>query len=86
VTQDDQGKQTAGVDGLAALEPAERLVLASALSLDAKPQPIRRVWIPKPGTDGQRPLGIPPIAGRARQALVKLARAPEGGARFEPNS
>jgi len=86
VTQDNQGKKTAGVDGLAALEPAQRLVLASTLSLDAKPQPIRRVWIPKPGTDEQRPLGIPTIADRARQALVKLALEPEWEARFEPNS
>jgi RNA-directed DNA polymerase len=86
VTQDNQGKKTAGVDGLAALEPAQRLVLASTLSLDAKPQPIRRVWIPKPGSDEQRPLGIPTIADRARQALVKLALEPEWEARFEPNS
>jgi RNA-directed DNA polymerase len=86
VTQDNQGKRTAGVDGLAALEPEERLVLVSLLNLDAKPQPIRRVWIPKPGTDEQRPLGIPTIADRARQALVKLALEPEWEARFEPNS
>jgi RNA-directed DNA polymerase len=86
VTQDNQGKKTAGVDGLAALEPEERLVLVSLLGLDAKPQPIRRVWIPKPGTDEQRPLGIPTIADRARQALVKLALEPEWEARFEPNS
>jgi RNA-directed DNA polymerase len=86
VTQDNQGKKTAGVDGLAGLEPEERLVLASTLNLDAKPQPTRRVWIPKPGTDEQRPLGIPTISDRARQALVKLALEPEWEARFEPNS
>src|SRR3954468_21916817 len=44
VTQDNQGKKTAGVDGLAALEPEERLVLARTLSLDVEPQPIRRVY------------------------------------------
>src|SRR5262245_61404518 len=86
VTQDNQGKRTAGGDGLAALEPEERPALVSSLSLDAKPHPIRRVWIPKPGTDEQRPLGIPTIADRACQALVKLALEPEGEARFEPNS
>src|SRR5437588_5651445 len=59
VTQDNQGKRTAGVDGVASLQPEERLALVSALDLDAKPKPTRRVWIPKPGTDEQRPLGIP---------------------------
>jgi RNA-directed DNA polymerase len=86
VTQDNQGKKTPGVDGVAALEPGQRLVLASTLSPDAKPQPIRRVRVPKPGSDEQRPLGIPTIADRARQALAKLALEPEWEARFEPNS
>src|SRR5438874_8545619 len=73
VTQDNQGKKTAGVDGIAALAPAQRLLLVSTLNLDAKPQPTRRVWIPKPGSDEPRPLGIPTLSDRARQALVKLA-------------
>jgi len=86
VTQDNQGKKTPGVDGVAALEPEQRLDLVAHLDLDAKPQPIRRVWIPKPGTDEQRPLGIPTLSDRARQALVKFALEPEWEARFEPNS
>src|SRR5947209_315917 len=86
VTQDNQGKRTAGVDGVAYLRPEERLTLVSALDLDAKPKPTRRVWIPKPGTDEQRPLGIPTLFDRALQALVKLALEPEWEARFEPNS
>ena len=45
------------------------------------------VWIPKPGREGEkRPTGIPTIADRALQALVKLALEPEWEARFEPNS
>ena len=86
VTQDNQGKKTPGIDGVTALEPEERLDLVDTLNRDAKPQPIRRVWIPKPGTDEQRPLGIPTIADRAKQALVKLALEPEWETRFEPNS
>jgi RNA-directed DNA polymerase len=86
VTQDNQGKKTPGIDGVAALEPEARLDLTVHLNLDAKPQPIRRVWIPKPGTDEQRPLGIPTLSDRARQALVKLALEPEWEAQFEPNS
>ena len=86
VTQDNQGKKTPGVDGVAALEPEERMALVATLNWDVKPHPIRRVWIPKPGTDEQRPLGIPTIADRALQALVELALEPEWEARFEPNS
>ena len=86
VTQDNKGKKTPGCDGVASLEPQERLALVAHLNLDAKPQPIRRVWIPKPGTDEQRPLGIPTLSDRARQALVKLALEPQWEAKFEPNS
>ena len=86
VTQDNQGKRTPGIDGLTALDPEERMDLLSVLNLDAKPKPVRRVWIPKPGTDEKRPLGIPTIHDRAVQALVKLALEPEWEAKFEPNS
>src|SRR5262249_44597165 len=86
VTQDNQGKKTAGVDGIASLGPEERLPLVSDLGLEARPKPVRRVWIPKPGTDEKRPLGIPTMYDRALQALVKLALEPEWEAKFEPNS
>jgi RNA-directed DNA polymerase len=60
VSQDNRGKNTAGVDGVKSLSPAQRLPLARSLRLDSRAQPTRRVWIPKPGTqDEQRPLGIP---------------------------
>jgi RNA-directed DNA polymerase len=34
------------------------------------PHDIRRVWIPKPGTNAQRPLGIPTVRDRIAQAAV----------------
>ena len=86
VTQDNRGKSTAGVDGIKSLSPVARLKLASNLKLGTKVKPTRRVWIPKPGTDEKRPLGIPVMYDRALQALVKLALEPEWEARFEPNS
>lgn len=87
VTQDNQGKQTAGVDGIKSLTPRQRLELVNQLSLSGRAKPTRRVWIPKPGRAGEkRPLGIPTIADRALQALVKLALEPEWEAKFEPNS
>jgi RNA-directed DNA polymerase len=86
VTQDNQGKKTAGVDGLKSLTPKQRLDLVNKLHLGTKARPTRRVWIPKPGTQEKRPLGIPTMNDRALQALVKLALEPEWEARFEPNS
>lgn len=86
VTQENQGKRTAGVDGVKALTPAQRLQLADTLKIDHKANPVRRVWIPKPDTDEQRPLGIPTVHDRALQTLVKLALEPEWEAKFEANS
>lgn len=59
VTQDNQGKKTAGVDGVKSLTPKQRLSLIGVLQLGSKVNPTRRVWIPKPGTEDKRPLGIP---------------------------
>ncbi len=86
VTQDNQGRKTAGVDGIKSLSPAARLALASQLKLSSKAPPTRRVWIPKPGKDEKRPLGIPTMYERAKMTLVKLALEPEWEAVFEPNS
>ncbi|MEG4521215.1 MULTISPECIES: group II intron reverse transcriptase/maturase [unclassified Microcoleus] len=86
VTQDNQGKKTAGVDGLKSLSPAARLELARELKLTGKSKPTRRVWIPKPGSNEKRPLGIPVMYDRALQAVVKSALEPEWEAIFEPNS
>jgi RNA-directed DNA polymerase len=37
-----------------------------------RPQAVRRVWIPKPGTDKQRPLGVPCIKNRVGMAAVTV--------------
>lgn len=90
VTQDNQGKKTAGVDGVKSVQPAQRLVMAKLIHPNQwkrhKTRPVRRVWIPKPGKDTFRPLGIPVLLERAQQALVKSALEPEWEARFEGNS
>ena len=86
VTQDNAGKKTAGVDGVKSLSPIARFMLVTKLKLGTKVKPTRRVWIPKPGTDEKRPLGIPTMYDRSLQALVKMALEPEWEARFEPNS
>ncbi len=86
VTQENKGKRTAGIDGVKSLTPQQRIELAEQLRLDGKSSPLRRVEIPKPGKKENRPLGIPTIEDRAKQALAKLALEPEWEALFETNS
>src|SRR5271170_4089796 len=66
---DNQGKHTPGVDGKIWSTPAAKSkAIASLQRQGYKPQPLRRVYIPK--ANGKlRPLGIPTMKDRAMQAL-----------------
>ncbi len=90
VTQDNQGKRTAGIDGVKLVKPAQRFTLTEQIHPKQwpqyKPRPVRRIYIPKPGKDEKRPLGIPVMRDRSHQCLIKLALEPQWEAKFEPNS
>ena len=72
----------AGVDGTT-FEDIERAGLEAWLealredlaSMRYRPEPVRRVMIPKPG-GGERPLGIPTIRDRVAQTAAKLVLEP----------
>jgi RNA-directed DNA polymerase len=58
VTQENQGKKTAGVDGVKSVKPQARFAMASHIHPKQwehqTPKPVRRVWIPKPGYTGPK--------------------------------
>lgn len=51
-----------------------------------QPKPVKRVWIPKPGSAEKRPLGIPTVTDRVVQAALRLVIEPIFESRFHPHS
>jgi RNA-directed DNA polymerase len=83
---ENQGKRTAGVDGLTWSTPdAKSQAVLSLRRRGYQPRPLRRVYIPK-SNGKMRPLGIPTMKDRAMQALYLLALEPIAECTADPNS
>ncbi|MGK5092197.1 group II intron reverse transcriptase/maturase, partial [Deltaproteobacteria bacterium TL4] len=81
-----KNKGAGGVDGIT-IETFEKNLKEEIRTLSKElkewkyhPQPVKRVEIPKPGTDEKRKLGIPCIRDRVLQQSIKLSLEPL----FEP--
>ncbi len=86
VTEND-GKRTPGVDGeLWATPEAKWQAIQRLDSRGLRPQPLRRVYIPKRGSTKMRPLGIPTIMVRAQQALHLQGLEPVAETCADPHS
>lgn len=73
---------SAGVDHVtiaqftAHLEPNLEALMRSLKDGSYRPQAIRRVWIPKPGSSEKRPLGIPTVRDRLVQGALRNVLEP----------
>jgi RNA-directed DNA polymerase len=71
-----------GVDGITvgrfAKDSPSRLLAVNQQLKEAtyQPQPVKREWIPKPGSAEKRPLGIPTVRDRVVQTALKMVIEP----------
>jgi RNA-directed DNA polymerase len=84
---ENDGKRTPGVDGETWATPeAKWRAIQRLSSRGLRPQPLRRVYIPKRGSTKMRPLGIPTMIIRAQQALHLQGLEPVAETRADPHS
>lgn len=89
--KNNTGSHTAGVDGVtidrfSRYTPDEVIRLVKESVQGYKAQSVRRVEIPKPGSDKTRPLGIPTMRDRLIQQCFKQIMEPIAEAKFYNHS
>ena len=85
VAQENSGKKTPGIDGEIWTASGRKHQAALELRKKSPTKPLRRLYIPK-SNGKQRPLGIPCMEDRARQALWNMALLPCVEATSDPHS
>ena len=91
-------KGAPGIDGMtvetygAHLQEELNRLIEEVTTWNYRPQPVRRVMIPKPGSTQERPLGIPCVRDRVLQYAIKAVIEPlyekdfsESSYGFRPN-
>lgn len=75
---ENKGKKTAGIDGKRWLTPDQKMQAIGTIARwqGYQPKALKRIRIPKKDKSQTRPLSIPTMEDRARQALYMLALAP----------
>src|SRR5215813_6213482 len=84
---ENKGKKPPGVDGERWETPEQRATAVDRLGhwQGYQPRPLKRIYLPKPNGK-QRPLSIPVMEDRARQALYLQALQPVAETQADPNS
>jgi len=88
----NKGSGTAGIDGMTKsnfLGDPDGYIRSLQESLKAKtfePEPVKRVYIPKPNSEKKRPLGIPILLDRIVQEALRMILEPIWEADFSTHS
>jgi len=91
-TLQHKGSGTAGIDGKTKsnfLGDFDGHIKSLKESLETKtfePEPVKRVYIPKPNSEKKRPLGIPTLSDRIVQEALRMTLEPIWEADFSPHS